>query len=156
MASRRSSCERKVHHHPSLLHPPPKKDRGQEDPRVKIEFMKGLGEGVWEVWASWEVQGCPGWQIWPGEMLLNIWLHVLFDQHLTQSRGFAFLTFESIDDATAARNSLTDTGFFLNTTQVTLFVLKYIFTVLDGRKIRVDYSITKRAHTPTPGMYMGR
>ena len=52
MASRRSSCERKVHHHPSLLHPPPKKDEGQEDPRVKIEFMKGLGEGVWEVWAS--------------------------------------------------------------------------------------------------------
>ena len=28
--------------------------------------------------------------------------------------------------------------------------------MLDGRKIRVDYSITKRAHTPTPGMYMGR
>ena len=27
---------------------------------------------------------------------------------------------------------------------------------LDGRRIRVDYSITKRAHTPTPGMYMGR
>merc|ERR1719402_939068 len=27
---------------------------------------------------------------------------------------------------------------------------------MDGRKIRVDFSITKRAHTPTPGMYMGR
>ena len=27
---------------------------------------------------------------------------------------------------------------------------------LDGRKIRVDYSITKRAHTPTPGVYMGK
>ena len=27
---------------------------------------------------------------------------------------------------------------------------------LDGRKIRVDFSITKRPHTPTPGMYMGR
>ena len=27
---------------------------------------------------------------------------------------------------------------------------------LDSRKIRVDYSITKRPHTPTPGMYMGR
>ena len=27
---------------------------------------------------------------------------------------------------------------------------------LDGRRIRVDYSITKRAHTPTPGVYMGR
>lgn len=27
---------------------------------------------------------------------------------------------------------------------------------LGGRRIRVDYSITKRAHTPTPGIYMGR
>ena len=27
---------------------------------------------------------------------------------------------------------------------------------LDGKKIRVDFSITKRAHTPTPGCYMGR
>ena len=27
---------------------------------------------------------------------------------------------------------------------------------LDGRRIRVDYSLTKRAHTPTPGIYMGR
>jgi len=62
---------------------------------------------------------------------------VVLDGKSGQSRGFAFLTFESVDDATAARNSLTD-------------------TVLDGRKIRVDYSITKRAHTPTPGMYMGR
>ena len=29
-------------------------------------------------------------------------------------------------------------------------------TELDGKKIRVDFSITKRAHTPTPGVYMGR
>ncbi|UYV75190.1 TRA2B [Cordylochernes scorpioides] len=29
-------------------------------------------------------------------------------------------------------------------------------TVIDGRKIRVDFSITRRAHTPTPGVYMGR
>ena len=27
---------------------------------------------------------------------------------------------------------------------------------IDGRRIRVDYSITKRAHTPTPGVYMGK
>ena len=26
---------------------------------------------------------------------------------------------------------------------------------LDGHKIRVDFSITERAHTPTPGTYMG-
>ena len=27
---------------------------------------------------------------------------------------------------------------------------------LDGRRIRADFSITKRAHTPTPGVYVGR
>lgn len=27
---------------------------------------------------------------------------------------------------------------------------------IDDRKIRVDYSITQRAHTPTPGVYMGK
>lgn len=27
---------------------------------------------------------------------------------------------------------------------------------LDGRRVRVDYSITQRAHTPTPGVYMGK
>ena len=32
-----------------------------------------------------------------------------------------------------------------------LFVLE-----VDGKRIRVDYSITKRAHTPTPGVYVGR
>jgi len=62
---------------------------------------------------------------------------VVLDGKSGQSRGFAFITYETGDDATAARNAMTD-------------------TVLDGRKIRVDYSITKRAHTPTPGMYMGR
>lgn len=27
---------------------------------------------------------------------------------------------------------------------------------VDGRRIRVDYSITERAHTPTPGIYLGK
>ena len=27
---------------------------------------------------------------------------------------------------------------------------------IEGRRIRVDYSITERAHTPTPGFYMGK
>ena len=26
---------------------------------------------------------------------------------------------------------------------------------LNGRTIRVDYSVTPRAHSPTPGRYMG-
>ena len=29
-------------------------------------------------------------------------------------------------------------------------------TEIDGHKIRIDYSITERAHTPTPGVYLGR
>jgi len=62
---------------------------------------------------------------------------VVLDGKSGQSRGFAFLTFETTGEAKAARDAMTD-------------------TVLDGRKIRVDFSITKRAHTPTPGMYMGR
>ncbi|KHJ48305.1 hypothetical protein D918_01576 [Trichuris suis] len=27
---------------------------------------------------------------------------------------------------------------------------------LDGQRVRVDFSITKRPHTPTPGIYMGQ
>merc|ERR1719158_168602 len=62
---------------------------------------------------------------------------VVLDGHSGRSRGFAFIYFELVDDASEARSSMNGIE-------------------LDGRKIRVDYSITKRAHTPTPGMYMGR
>ena len=54
-----------------------------------------------------------------------------------QSRGFAFIHFESQEDAKAAKEAMSDQE-------------------IDGRRIRVDFSITKRAHTPTPGVYMGR
>lgn len=27
---------------------------------------------------------------------------------------------------------------------------------IDGRRIRVDYSLTNRAHSPTPGQYRGK
>lgn len=64
-------------------------------------------------------------------------VNVVLDGHSGRSRGFAFIYFENIEDATEAREALNGTE-------------------LDGRKIRVDFSITKRAHTPTPGMYMGR
>lgn len=60
--------------------------------------------------------------------------------HLLQtgkSRGFAFVYFESQKDATEAKDECTGME-------------------IDGRRIRVDYSITKRPHTPTPGIYMGR
>ncbi len=54
-----------------------------------------------------------------------------------RSRGFAFIYFESQEDAKVAKDAMNDQE-------------------IDGRRIRVDFSITKRAHTPTPGVYMGR
>jgi len=62
---------------------------------------------------------------------------VVLDGKTGRSRGFAFVTYEKVEDASAARDAMADTE-------------------MDGKKIRVDFSITKRAHTPTPGMYMGR
>lgn len=54
-----------------------------------------------------------------------------------RSRGFAFVYFESLEDAKLAKEQCTGLE-------------------IDGRRIRVDYSITQRPHTPTPGIYMGR
>ena len=45
--------------------------------------------------------------------------------------------FEATEDAEAAKEAMNDQE-------------------IDGRRIRVDFSITKRPHTPTPGVYMGR
>merc|ERR1712168_293262 len=64
-------------------------------------------------------------------------VQVVLDGHTGRSRGFAFIYYENQDDANEARNAMNGAD-------------------LDGRKIRVDFSITKRPHTPTPGMYMGR
>ena len=68
---------------------------------------------------------------------LSVLLQVILDGNSGRSRGFAFVYYEDIADATEARKEMNGTE-------------------LDGRKIRVDFSITKRPHTPTPGMYMGR
>jgi len=64
-------------------------------------------------------------------------VQVVLDGHSGRSRGFAFIYYDSVDDAEEARDKMNGID-------------------LDGKKIRVDFSITKRAHTPTPGMYMGR
>jgi len=61
--------------------------------------------------------------------------------HLThlqtgRSRGFGFVTFEIVSAAEEARKETNGTE-------------------IDGRRVRVDYSVTKRPHTPTPGQYMG-
>lgn len=62
---------------------------------------------------------------------------IVHDHATGRSRGFAFINMESIAGAEDAKERLNGAE-------------------LDGRRIRVDYSITQRAHTPTPGVYMGR
>uniref|UniRef100_A0A8C9CHP3 RRM domain-containing protein n=1 Tax=Phocoena sinus TaxID=42100 RepID=A0A8C9CHP3_PHOSS len=64
-------------------------------------------------------------------------VNVVYDQRTGRSRGFAFVYFERIDDSKEAMESANGME-------------------LDSRRIRVDYSITKGAHTPTPDIYMGR
>uniref|UniRef100_A0A6M2DTB5 Putative conserved protein with signal anchor n=1 Tax=Xenopsylla cheopis TaxID=163159 RepID=A0A6M2DTB5_XENCH len=62
---------------------------------------------------------------------------VVIDAQTGRSRGFCFVYFENEDDAKVAKEQCSGME-------------------LDGKRIRVDYSITKRAHTPTPGIYMGK
>nr|XP_045615768.1 transformer-2 protein homolog alpha-like isoform X4 [Procambarus clarkii] len=64
-------------------------------------------------------------------------VQVVLDSKTGKSRGFAFVYFESIKDAAEAKDECSGME-------------------IDGRRIRVDFSITKRPHTPTPGIYMGR
>merc|ERR1712212_368478 len=64
-------------------------------------------------------------------------VQVVLDGKTGRSRGFSFVYFESAEDAKAAKEAMNDQE-------------------IDGRRIRVDFSITKRPHTPTPGVYMGR
>ncbi|AWP21829.1 putative transformer-2 protein -like alpha-like [Scophthalmus maximus] len=64
-------------------------------------------------------------------------VNVVYDQRTGRSRGFAFVYYERLDDSKEAMERANGME-------------------LDGRRIRVDYSITKRPHTPTPGIYMGR
>merc|ERR1712141_758824 len=62
---------------------------------------------------------------------------VILDGKTGRSRGFAFVYFESQEDAKASKEAMNDQE-------------------IDGRRVRVDFSITKRPHTPTPGVYMGQ
>lgn len=51
-------------------------------------------------------------------------------------RGFCFITYKHLADATDA-------------------IEKFNGEEVNGRKIRVDYSETSRAHSPTPGYFKG-
>ncbi|KAK2826432.1 hypothetical protein Q5P01_020646 [Channa striata] len=64
-------------------------------------------------------------------------VNIVYDQQSRRSRGFAFVYFQNCEDSKEAKERANGME-------------------LDGRRIRVDFSITKRAHTPTPGIYMGR
>ncbi|CAH0554368.1 unnamed protein product [Brassicogethes aeneus] len=64
-------------------------------------------------------------------------VQVVIDAKTGRSRGFSFVYFESTEDAKVAKEQCT--GMKIN-----------------GKSIRVDYSITEKAHTPTPGIYMGK
>merc|ERR1712002_1131694 len=61
---------------------------------------------------------------------------LVYDQKRDESRGFGFVTYEDIEDAIDAKKDATGLD-------------------IHGHQIRIDYSITKRAHSPTPGVYMG-
>ncbi|KAI0352726.1 RNA-binding domain-containing protein, partial [Trametes cingulata] len=53
-----------------------------------------------------------------------------------RSRGFGFITMSTVEEATRCIKELNGVE-------------------LNGRRIRVDYSVTDRPHAPTPGEYMG-
>ncbi|KAI9579550.1 transformer-2 sex-determining protein [Glossina fuscipes] len=64
-------------------------------------------------------------------------IQVVIDAQTGHSRGFCFIYYEKLADAKLAREYCCGLE-------------------VDGRRIRVDYSITERPHTPTPGVYKGR
>ncbi|KAM9776164.1 transformer-2 protein homolog alpha [Syngnathus typhle] len=64
-------------------------------------------------------------------------IKVVFHHRSRRSRGYAFVYFERLEDSKEA-------------------MAKANGMEIDGKVIRVDYSITKRAHSPTPGIYMGK
>ncbi|GAA5805520.1 hypothetical protein HPULCUR_011037 [Helicostylum pulchrum] len=61
---------------------------------------------------------------------------IVYDHRSNRSRGFGFVYFKDQNEASRARDALNGMD-------------------IDDRKIRVDYSVTHRPHTPTPGEYMG-
>ncbi|KAK2462344.1 hypothetical protein APHAL10511_005650 [Amanita phalloides] len=62
---------------------------------------------------------------------------IVYDQRQSdRSRGFGFIRMATVEEATRCIQELN--GIELN-----------------GRRIRVDYSVTDRPHAPTPGEYMG-
>ena len=61
---------------------------------------------------------------------------VVKDPYTNESRGFGFVTFESVEDSDEAVKHLNSTD-------------------LDGRQIRIELAKRSRAYSPTPGKYLG-
>lgn len=64
-------------------------------------------------------------------------INIVYDSKTGRSRGFCFIYYKSLGDAVEAKENCDKME-------------------IDQRRIRVDYSITSRPHTPTPGVYKGR
>ncbi|KAJ1740916.1 transformer 2 beta [Coemansia sp. RSA 1086] len=64
-------------------------------------------------------------------------IQIIRDPHDGRSRGFAFINMENVEDAQKAREELTG-------------------TTIHERRVRVDFSFTTKAHSPTPGKYKGQ
>lgn len=64
-------------------------------------------------------------------------MDLITDRETGRSKCFGFVYFREVSDAGKAKDELSG-------------------TVLEGRTLRVDFSYTKKAHSPTPGQYLGR
>jgi len=62
---------------------------------------------------------------------------MIVDRETGRSKGFGFVYFDSVDSATKAREACNQ-------------------MMLDGRRIRTDFSATLKPHDPTPGRYFGK
>jgi len=62
---------------------------------------------------------------------------LIIDRQTMRSKCFAFVYFNSIESAIKAKEEL-------------------VGMTLHGRQLRVDFSVTKKAHSPTPGKYLGK
>lgn len=61
---------------------------------------------------------------------------LVFDRQTGKSKGFGFVYFDSVETAAKAKEACSGLE-------------------IDGRRVRIDFSMTQRAHDPTPGRYMG-
>lgn len=64
-------------------------------------------------------------------------VNLIRDKRSNISKRFAFINFNSIEDATKAKEESSN-------------------LIIDGNEVRVDFSATSKPHDPTPGRYMGR